>query len=446
MLDLGPVLKPYLPKSLFWRAFLILVVPIVLLQLVVASVFIQRHYDGVTAQMAGSIAREINYAIQRVNQAPSIEDAQATLREMSAPFNFQIGLDEGEEVSVALSRAFFDVTGSVIAETMRAEIQAPFALDLVNFPKHVEARIATDKGALRVLVPRRRMNAANPHLLLVWMAVTAVALTGVATLFLRNQIRPIHDLSRIAIAFGRGRTLPFRPGGAQEVRRAGQAFLDMRGRIERQMEQRTKMLSGVSHDLRTPLTRMRLALAVSDETPETQGIARDVDEMEHMLEAFLSFARGEEGEVPEPVSALELAEDVAADTRRHGHEITLFSQVETPERREITVRRAAMKRCLTNLINNATSYGERVSLTTRLTKRYAEFLVEDDGPGIPEEKREDVLRPFTRLDESRNQDVASGVGLGLSIAMDIVRAHGGSLSLDESKRLGGLRVSVILPR
>ncbi|MEM8697806.1 MAG: histidine kinase dimerization/phospho-acceptor domain-containing protein, partial [Pseudomonadota bacterium] len=290
MRGLGPILKPYLPKSLFWRAFLILVLPIVLLQFVVASVFIQRHYDGVTAQMAGSIARELNFALARVNRAADDEEARAALDEMRLPFNFEFGLDTGETVEEVESRALFDVTGSVIVETLRAQVAAPVAVDLISFPKHVDARIASTKGVLRVLIPRRRMNAANPHLLLVWMSATALALTAVATVFLRNQVRPIRELSRVAMAFGRGRSEPFRPSGADEVRRAGAAFLDMRGRIERQMEGRTRMLSGVSHDLRTPLTRMRLALAVAEPGPEMDALAADIQEMERMLEAFLAFA------------------------------------------------------------------------------------------------------------------------------------------------------------
>ncbi|MEM6933592.1 MAG: ATP-binding protein, partial [Pseudomonadota bacterium] len=234
--------------------------------------------------------------------------------------------------------------------------------------------------------------------------------------------------------------------GAEEVRRAGQAFLDMRSRIERQIEQRTRMLSGVSHDLRTPLTRMRLALAMAERTPETDELGRDIDEMEHMLDAFLSFARGEDSEESRLCSPIDLAREVADDARREGYRVSIFSEVETPQRREVPMRRAAIKRCLTNLVGNGASYGSTVALTTRLTKRYLEFLVEDDGPGIPSDKRDAVLRPFTRLDESRNQNIASGVGLGLSIALDAVRSHGGSLQLGSSDRLGGLSVRVVLPR
>ena len=440
------LLKRYLPKSLFGRALLILLLPMVLLQAVVALVFIQRHYDGVTAQMARSIARELNYAIEQVDEAVDLEAATKMLDSLARPLGFEMGLDENALVEAAALRQFYDVTGGVIAQTLRDDVKQPMALDLVSFEKHVEARVATSKGALRVLIPRRRMNAANPHLLLVWMSVSAALLTGIAIVFLRNQIRPIRDLATAAGAFGRGRSVPFRPGGAEEVRRAGGAFLDMRNRIERHVEQRTRMLSGVSHDLKTPLTRMKLALAVMDPAEEVGELTRDVTEMEHMLAAFLAFARGEGGEASGPASPVELAEEVAADARRNGAKVSVFSQIETPENPLVDMRRQAMKRALANLVANAATYGEVVAISVRLAPRFLELCVEDNGPGIPVESRDEVLRPFTRLDEARNQDKASGTGLGLSIALDIVRSHGGSLQLDDSARLGGLSATLLVPR
>ena len=446
MQSLGTLLKPYMPKSLFGRALLILVAPIVLLQVVVALVFIQRHYDGVTAQMAGSIAAELNYAIQMVNTAEDAEEARVRLRQMSLPLGLEMGLDEGAAVEAEALRAPLDVTGSVIAETLREQVHRPVALDFVSFDKHVDVQIDTSKGVLRVLIPRRRMNASNPHLLLVWMAASSVLLTGIAIVFLRNQVRPIRQLARAATAFGRGRSIRFRPSGAEEVRRAGTAFEDMRTRIERHVEQRTRMLSGVSHDLKTPLTRMKLALAVAEPGPETDELSRDVDDMQRMLAGFLDFARGEGGEESAPASPVELAGEVADDARRRGATVSIFAQVETPDRPQVDMRRGAMKRALANLVENAADYGGTVALSVRLTRRELAFCVEDDGPGIPEDQREEALRPFTRLDEARNQNAVSGTGLGLSIALDIARSHGGSLTLDESPRMGGLRAEISIPR
>ncbi|MEM7190284.1 MAG: two-component sensor histidine kinase, partial [Pseudomonadota bacterium] len=206
MQSLAALLKRYLPKSLFGRAVLILVVPILGLQVVVALVFIQRHYDGVTAQMATSIARELNYAIRQVEAAEDIDDARARLAEMSRPLGIELGLAEGQRIEPAAIRAVYDVTGGVIAETLKEEVHKPIALDLVEQPKHVDVRIGTGRGVVRALIPRRRMNAANPHLMLVWMVVSAVLLTGIAIVFLRNQVRPIRELAKAAAAFGRGRT------------------------------------------------------------------------------------------------------------------------------------------------------------------------------------------------------------------------------------------------
>lgn len=446
MKRISTVLKKFTPRSLFGRALMITVLPILISQIVVAFLFIQRHYDGVTGQMASAVARELDFVVAQVESLPDVKSAEAMLATVEIPFGFDFRLEPDARVEPEALRAFYDVTGSVIEETLKTEVSRPLSLDMVSFPKHVDARIATDKGVLNVLIPRRRMNASNPHLLLVWMTATSLALTTVAVLFLRNQVRPIRDLSTVAAAFGRGRSLPFRPSGAEEVRRAGIAFLDMRARIERQMQQRTRMLSGVSHDLRTPLTRMKLALAVSERTPEVAELERDVQEMEHMLDAFLAFARGEAGESSVETDPVELAEEIAEDARRRGREVTVMAEVETPGRRLMEMRRQAVKRCIVNLVENALAYGDTVSLSVRLASKSIEFAVEDDGPGIPPESREEVLRPFARLDEARSQNIASGVGLGLSIALDVARSHGGSLSLEDSPRLGGLRAVVRLPR
>ncbi|MCL5778434.1 ATP-binding protein [Limibaculum sp. FT325] len=446
MKRIAALLKKFTPRSLFGRALMILVLPILLLQVVVAVLFIQRHYDGVTEQMATAVAREIKFVIAQIESLPDLAAAEAMLTSIEIPLGFDFGLHPGERVEAEAFRALYDVTGGVIEQTLKTELRRPMSLDLVSFPKHVDARIATTKGVLQVLIPRRRMNASNPHLLLVWMTVTSLALTGVAVVFLRNQIRPIRELSTVASAFGRGRSLPFRPSGAEEVRRAGIAFLDMRTRLERQMQQRTRMLSGVSHDLRTPLTRMKLALAVAEPIPEIAELGRDVSEMEHMLDAFLAFARGEAGELSSDTDPVELAEEIVEDARRRGRDIALATEIATPAERTVALRRQAVKRCVVNLVENALAYGETVALGVRLGARAVEFTVEDDGPGIPPEKREEVVRPFTRLDEARGQNIASGVGLGLSIALDVARSHGGGLTLDESPRLGGLRATVRLPR
>lgn len=438
------VINRHLPRGLFGRTLMILVVPIILLQVVLGLVFIQRLYDKVTEQMAGAVGRELQFAVDAVESAPTIEAARQALQQISGPLGFELAFRPGEAVEQTTEIGFLDLTGRQIAKMLH-RINRPVSVDLVGYHDYVAASISTRKGVLSALIPRRRMNARNPHFVFIWMTSTALFLTVIAVIFLHKQIRPIRRLASAATAFGHGRSLPFRPSGADEVRRAGAAFLDMRNRIERHVDQRTRMLTGVSHDLRTPLTRMKLALAVADETPETAELARDIDEMEQMLEAFLAFARGEGGEPSAPASPVELAEEVAADARRNGASIQVFAQVETPEMPLIEMRRRALKRALANLVENAAAHGGRVALSVRLAQRFAEFAVEDDGPGIPVSMREEVLRPFVRLDEARNQDIP-GTGLGLSIAQDIARGHGGDVTLGESSRLGGLLASLRIPR
>jgi two-component system osmolarity sensor histidine kinase EnvZ len=271
---------------------------------------------------------------------------------------------------------------------------------------------------------------------------------AVAVIFLRNQVRPIKALAIAAEDFGKGRGRNFRPSGAEEVRRAGAAFLEMRRRIERQIDQRTRMLSAVSHDLRTPLTRMKLTLAMLDPSDDADQLSRDVAQMDRMLTEFLEFSRGEGGEAPAFVDPAELLTSVVEDARRAGHDVTLH----LPERPEgtapnrLSLRAGAVTRALTNLLDNAARHGTRVEARLRGNRRAVEFVIEDDGPGIPPGAREAAFRPFTRLDEARNQDKGGGVGLGLSIALDVARSHGGTVMLDRSETLGGLKAVMRVPR
>ncbi len=438
--------KKYLPRSLFGRALVILLAPIVLLQLVVAALFIQNHYAGVTQQMAGSVALELIYAVNAVETAETVEDARIRLENIARPLGMTLAIDAGATVSPDNAQRFYDVSGNALAERLREDIARPMSIDLVRYNRDVELKIQTGKGVLRALIPRKRTIASNPHILLVWMVGTAVLLTVVAVLFLRNQVRPIRALANAAEAFGRGRVVPYRPGGAEEVRRAGAAFLDMRRRVERAMEQRTNMLYGVSHDLRTPLTRMRLAVEMLDPSPDRDDLARDIVEMERMLAAFLDFARGGAGETAVEADPLALLETAAADARRAGAEVAVSLTEDSRPPEPVVLRPGAIGRALGNLIANAARYGDRVETRLRLGRMFVEWSVEDDGPGIPEEMRDTALRPFARLDESRNQNEGGGVGLGLAIALDIARAHGGALTLERSETLGGLRVVLRIPR
>jgi two-component system osmolarity sensor histidine kinase EnvZ len=277
------------------------------------------------------------------------------------------------------------------------------------------------------------------HIFILWMLGAAVVLLSVAILFLRNQIRPILRLAGAAEDFGKGRDFDFRPHGAREVRQAGYAFIEMKRRVERALEQRTAMLNGVSHDLRTILTRFKLSLAMMEDQPEIEPLQKDVDEMQGMLEGYLAFARGDAGEATVSTDLRVILDELKADAERHGASVS----VETSGALEMKVRPSAIKRCLGNLVANAQRHGDRIALQALREQRFITVNVDDDGPGIAPEYREDVFRPFYRLDDARNQD-EGGAGLGLAIARDIARSHGGDVSLGTSA-MGGLRASVRLP-
>ena len=318
------------------------------------------------------------------------------------------------------------------------------AIDLGGDSRFVRIGVATAWGPAEIVFRRARVSASNPHQLLVLMVLAGVLMTAIAFVFLRNQLRPIARLADAAEAYGRGRILPYRPRGANEVRAAGAAFLDMRARIERAREQRTLLLSGVSHDLRTPLTRLRLGLSLAEDDEEARAMRRDVEDMQRMLDDILDFARGEASGEAEPTIPAEIARRVAENARRLGREIelNLAPGSEVP----LTLRPRAVERALENLVQNAMNHGKRVRLAVVAAEDGLRFVVEDDGPGIPPQRREEALLPFTRLDPARNQDRGGGAGLGLAIALDVARGHGGTLRLGDSEALGGLSAELFLPR
>lgn len=437
--------SPLLPRSLFGRSLAILLVPLVLLQLVVGLVFFQRHYLRVTMQMTEGVARQLNGAVFALNTATDPSEANARLAAINEILGLDIQLDKGAQVVESTRRHPLDFTGAAIVSTLQTIVEVPIAIDLSSDERTASLALDVPAGALRVLVPRPRLSVSNPHQLLVLMLFTSLLLSGISVLFLRNQVRPITRLAAAAEAFGKGRSVPFRPSGAEEVRRAGAAFLAMRARIERQMEQRTQMLSGVSHDLRTPLTRMRLTLALMEEDDDTRDLVRDVAAMEGMIGGFLDFARGGATEEPEPVRVADLARGITEDAARVGTRIELVLEPGV-EGLDVELRPWTVTRAIENLVGNAARHGSRVRLTLRPSPRSIAFIVEDDGPGIPAAERTRALQPFTRLDTARNQDEGGGVGLGLAIALDAARSHGGGLDLSESPTLGGLRAVLLLPR
>ena len=341
-------------------------------------------------------------------------------------------------------KPFFDLLDRALSDEIRANVKKPFWIDTVGQSRLVEIRVKLDQAILRFVAPRGQAYASNSHIFLLWMVGTSVVLLTVAILFLRNQIRPILRLAEAADAFGKGRPVPldFRPRGAREVRQAALAFIEMRDRIRHHVEQRTTMLAGVSHDLRTVLTRFKLELALLPDNPESEALRHDVNEMQHMLEDYLAFAKGDGGEEAAPTNVGELLDEVQEETEHLGTPIEV--RMRQPKHELVLpLKRQAFKRAVTNLVTNAARFGDIVVIRAASDDTWLRIEVDDDGPGIPLAERDNVFRPFYRLDHARNQDNGN-TGLGLAIARDIARSHGGDIALGTSS-MGGLRATMRVP-
>jgi two-component system osmolarity sensor histidine kinase EnvZ len=429
--------RSVMPKGLYARALLIIIVPMVVLQSVVAYMFMERHYGQVTQRLSRGVVADIATLIEVYRAYPQSADYAQLRRIAQDKLGLVVDFLPVNDLPPPGPKPFFSLVDQALSEEVRKQIGRPFWVDTVGRSALLELRIKLDNTVMRVFAPRSAAYVSNSHIFLAWMVGTSLVLITVAVLFLRNQIRPILRLADAAESFGKGREVPdFRPRGAREVRRAAQAFIEMKSRIERAMEQRTAMLAGVSHDLRTILTRFKLELALIGDSPEVDAMKKDVDEMARMLEAYLAFARGDSGEQSAPTDMGAFLEELKTDTERNGHR----SSVNFHGHPIVTVRPAAFKRCLGNLVSNA---APSISITGHRDHRWLTVTVDDDGPGIAPHLREEVFKPFLRLDDARNQD-EGGTGLGLAIARDIARSHGGDIMLSDSP-LGGLRATVRVP-
>jgi two-component system osmolarity sensor histidine kinase EnvZ len=433
-------IRRLLPRSLFVRALIIVVAPMVLLQAGVSYLFLEQHEARTTANLTRGVVDQIALVVHLANGA----DTDAKRHELAAEASGSIGMSvvfaPGDILPAAPGVTDTQV-GQQIGMEMDSRISEPHWFNAQRFGEFVDLRVEVADGVLRFLIERKRFININMHILPVWMIVFSLVLLGIAILFLRNQIRPIQRLAAAAEAFGRGRDVPdFRPSGALEVRRASIAFITMKQRLARQMQQRTEMLAGVSHDLRTPLTRMKLELAMMGDEDATRDLSGDIAEMERMLDEYLAFARGEGGEQAAPANLGDLMTEIAEDARRKGGDgidLKMTGDLIVP------VKRNALKRCIVNLVDNALKYGGRTSLAVTRDDDHVLIIVDDDGPGIPPERRQEAFKPFRRLDQGRNL-ARGGVGLGLAIARDIARGHGGDVRLGDSP-MGGLRATIRIP-
>lgn len=438
----GPrrMLKRILPRTLFARSLLIIITPVLLLQVIVTFIFFDRHWDTMTIRLAYAASGEIALIAEQIGEAEDTDAKAKTVAESARMLGLLVSYNpditvEKQQPEAAWESPLLYTLGQALQE----KVSGPFQLR-PHEDEWVEVLVAMKDGTLSVMVPEKRLFSSTTYIFILWVIGSSLVLTAIAILFMRNQIRPILRLAVAAERFGTGRDVPkFKPEGASEVRQAAAAFIEMRERIRRQLEQRTAMLAGVSHDLRTPITRLRLQLAMLGDSPDVEAMKEDLNEMEMMVEGYLSFARGESGETPESVDLSKLLDRIVMGVRRQGTDITLQCEHEL----SLTCRPLAIERCLSNLINNARKYGNHVWVQAYRHPDAVEIVVEDDGPGIPKDQREEVMKPFSRLEVSRNPETG-GVGLGLTIANDIAHTHGGQILLEDSNR-GGLRAVVRLP-
>lgn len=435
-------LEAHLPAGLYQRALIILVAPLVLLQTIMTGVILDRHWDSVTRVLARQIAREIGLITDLYEKTDKTPAALKALEDMTNKrLKMALRIQKRNELPPPVEPPLFSIVDSKLSRFLEAETGKPYRIDSVSTPGTIFIRVEVEKGVVfRVRLDEARAYAVNTDVLIFWMVFSSVILAAIAILFLRKQINPIVDLARAAQSFGTGRdTGQFTPRGATEVKQAGQAFLDMKDRIAKHVEQRTTMLAGVSHDLRTILTRFKLELAFLGDGPKVKPLKEDVDEMQAMLEAYLAFVRGDGGETAEETS-LESVIMAAAQTAN-----TAKSKVDVEVAEGLTarVKPNAFRRLLVNIISNAVRFAKHVSVKAAIAGPTLTVTIDDDGPGIPSDQRAEAFRPFVRLDHARNLDY-SGTGLGLAIALDIARAHGGDVQLADSP-LGGLRAVVQIP-
>ena len=435
------VVKRFLPTSLWGRSLLIIVLPVAVMQIAVTWVFFDAHWQVVTSRLSDGLAGDIAWVVESYQRDPT-PAGFAKLTDRAERFlSLSVALQEDRTLPTNRRYSIFAPLDRSLNHALANRLDQPFWFDAVRYPAYVDIRVQVRGGVLRIIAARDRAFATEGHIFILWMTVATVLLTAIAIVFIRNQVRAIERLADAADAFGRGGDVPqFKPHGAREVRKAAHAFIAMKERIQRHIDQRTALLASVSHDLRTPLTRLKLEAALAKPSPRVEAMKRDLAEMEHMIDEYLAFARGQGGEAVECVMLRPLIEEVGQGAARAGATVS----IDADEALEARIRPNAFKRALANLVANAAGHGEMVAVSAAArASGGVDIIVDDDGPGIPPERYEDAFKPFNRLDEARNQN-EKGVGLGLAIARDFARGLGGDATLDRSP-MGGLRATIRLP-
>jgi two-component system osmolarity sensor histidine kinase EnvZ len=437
-------LKQLMPHNLFARALLILVLPTILVQAIAVYIFYERHWDSVSRQMSISLAGEITWLVERWEAVPSPRAKQRLIEQSERYMGFKVSVLKPFKLgnTAPYTDKMDESEGQLPAfeQQLRSGLKHPLNLRYLHKSDQIRLLIAFSDAVLKIEMPAKRLMSPTTFIFIAWMGGASLVFLLIAVLFLRNQIRPIILLAEAADRFGKGQEIHnFRPSGAKEIRKAGRAFMEMRERIRRQVESRTAMLAGISHDLRTPLTRMKLQLAMQP-NEDSSELQQDVTEMEHMIDAYLAFARGEGDEAVQTLMLQPWLEEIIAPYWRSHRPVVLLA---TPHH-VITFKPQAMKRVLQNLVDNALRYGKNCWVSAGVRHQNLMITVEDDGSGIPESQREHVFQAFRRLEESRNL-ATGGAGLGLTIVRDIVHAHGGEVVLDSSPDHKGLRATITLP-
>ena len=426
-------IKRILPKSLYGRTLLIFIAPAFIILVLAAYMFFARHWLIVTKGMTDSLAGDVAFITSLIEQDYSFKTWNLVANISEKKMGISVSLQYNEILRGSNTGG---PVGAMLKRSLREKLTHNFSSDVKNERDSVIIKVQIPQGVLVFSAPGKRVYSPTTHVFIMFWAGTSVLMTLIALLFMRNQIKPIRELAIFAEEIGKGSyNASMRIRGATEVRKAITAVMLMKDRLGRQISQRTTMLAGVSHDLRTPLTRMRLQLEMMPKSEETTGLLEELSEMEQMLNAYLAFAKGEESESLETLDLKEFLEEIVSSFKNT--ELISESGI------EITVRKKAMKRCISNLIGNALRYGTKAQISTKQDYKSVSIIIDDDGTGIPESMREEIFKPFVRLDESRNSETG-GVGLGLSIARDIARSHGGDIVLSNSP-LGGLKAIVQIP-